>query len=117
MVAPFPASQTMGWFSFLAVYKAKKLHTKFTSGAHYVIAFTVPQKNDLCTEGLRDRAHLAKSLNEVSLPLYTRYLKATTFIGLKRYRLSFTASFILIGLTVASGKVESVPFQRPYHLL
>ena len=36
---------------------------------------------------------------------YTRYLKATTFIGLNRYRLSFTASFILIGLTAASGKV------------
>ena len=30
-------------------------------------------------------------------------LKATAFIGLNRYRLSFTASFILIGLTVTSG--------------
>ena len=36
---------------------------------------------------------------------YTRYLRATTFIGLNRYKLSFTASFILIVLTVASGKV------------
>ena len=31
--------------------------TKFTtSGAHDVIAITSPQKNDLCTEVLRDRA-------------------------------------------------------------
>ena len=41
--------------------------TKFTtSGAHDVIAITSPQKNDLCTEELRDRA---KTLEEVSLPL------------------------------------------------
>ena len=40
---------------------------KFTaSGAHDVIAITSPQKNDLCTEELRDKA---KSLDEVSLPL------------------------------------------------
>ena len=44
--------------------------TKFTtSGAHDVIAITSPQKNDLCTEELRDRAQLAKSLDQVSLPL------------------------------------------------
>ena len=41
--------------------------TKFTtSGAHDIIAITSPQKNELCTEELRDRA---KSLDEVSLPL------------------------------------------------
>ena len=41
--------------------------TKFTtSGAHDVIAITSPQKNDLCTEELRDRA---KSLDGVNLPL------------------------------------------------
>ena len=41
--------------------------TKFTtSGAHDVIAITSPQKNNLCTEELRDRA---KSLDEVGLPL------------------------------------------------
>ena len=41
--------------------------TKFTtSGAHDVIAITSPQKNDLCTGELRDRAKL---LEEVSLPL------------------------------------------------
>ena len=41
--------------------------TKFTtSGAHDVIAITSPQKNDLCTEELRDRP---KTLEEVSLPL------------------------------------------------
>ena len=67
--------------------------TKFTtSDAHDVIAITSPQKNDLCTEELRDRARhevasfpgscvgaqepgneasheVAKSLDEVSLPL------------------------------------------------
>ena len=51
--------------------------TKFTtSGAHDVIAITSPQKNDLCTEELRDRAqvmkllsHWTRSLDEVSLPL------------------------------------------------
>ena len=32
-------------------------------------------------------------------------LRGTTFIGLNWYRLSFAASFILIGLTVACGKV------------
>ena len=38
--------------------------TKFTtSGAHDVIAITSPQKNDLCTEELRD----TKSLDKVSL--------------------------------------------------
>ena len=43
--------------------------TKFTtSGAHDVIAITSPQKNNLCTEKLRDRAK-TKSLDEVSLPL------------------------------------------------
>ena len=35
------------------------------------------------------------------------YVKATTFIGLNRYRLSITVSFILIGLTMASGKIET----------
>ena len=41
--------------------------TKFTtSGAHDLIAITSSQKNDLCTEELRDRA---KSLDGVSLPL------------------------------------------------
>ena len=41
--------------------------TKFTtSGAHDVIAITSPQKNNLCTEELRD---IAKSLDEVGLPL------------------------------------------------
>ena len=46
--------------------------TKFERGAlssqhaHDVIAITSPQKNDLCTEELRDRV---KSLDEVSLPL------------------------------------------------
>ena len=45
----------------------KKGRTKFTtSGAHDVIAITSPQKNDLCTEDLRDRP---KTLEEVSLPL------------------------------------------------
>ena len=44
-----------------------KGRTKFTtSGAHDVIAITSPQKNDLCTEELRDRP---KTLEEVSLPL------------------------------------------------
>ena len=54
----------------------------------------------------------------------TRYLKRTTFIGLNWYRLSFTDSFILIGLTVAYGKVvteivlgKPVTFQRLYRLL
>ena len=37
-----------------------------TSGAHDVIVITSPQKNDLCTEELRDKA---KSLDEVRLPL------------------------------------------------
>ena len=41
--------------------------TKFTtSGAHDVIAITSLQKNDLCTEKLRDKT---KSLDEISLPL------------------------------------------------
>ena len=41
--------------------------TKFTtSGAHDVIAITSTQKNELCTEELRDRP---KTLEEVSLPL------------------------------------------------
>ena len=35
-----------------------------TTGAHDVIAITSPQKNDLCTEELRE---LAKSLDTVSL--------------------------------------------------
>ena len=36
---------------------SQKWRTKFTtSGAHDVIAITSPQKNDLCTEELRDRA-------------------------------------------------------------
>ena len=36
-------------------------HTKFTtSGAHDVIAITSPQKNDFCTEELRDRAQVMK---------------------------------------------------------
>ena len=35
---------------------SRKGRTKFTtSGAHDVIAITSPQKNDLCTEELRDR--------------------------------------------------------------
>ena len=44
--------------------------TKFTSGAHDVIAITSPQKNYLCysTEELQNRA-FAKTLDEVSLPL------------------------------------------------
>ena len=37
-----------------------------TSDAHDVIAITSPQKNNLCTEELRDRAKL---LDEVGLPL------------------------------------------------
>ena len=41
--------------------------TKFTtSGAHDVIAITSLQKNDLCTEKLRDKT---KSPDEISLPL------------------------------------------------
>ena len=41
--------------------------TKFTtSGAHDVIAITSLQKNDFCTEKLRDKI---KSLDKVSLPL------------------------------------------------
>ena len=48
----------------------EKGRTKFTtSGAHDVIPITSPPKNDLCTEELRDRAQLAKSLDEVSLLL------------------------------------------------
>ena len=40
--------------------------TKFTtSGAHDVIAITSPQKNDLCTEELRDRAQV---MNMMKLP-------------------------------------------------
>ena len=36
--------------------------TKFTtSGAHDVIAITSPQKNNLCTEELRDRATVLQS--------------------------------------------------------
>ena len=43
--------------------------TKFTtSGAHDVIAITSPQKNNLCTEELRD-IDRAKSLDEIGLPL------------------------------------------------
>ena len=52
--------------------------TKFTtSGVHGVIAIKSPQKNDLCTEELRDRA---KSLDEVNLPL--RF--GSLFVGRER---------------------------------
>ena len=47
-----------------------------TSGAHDVIAITAPQKNDLCTKELQDRA---KSLDEVSLPL--RKASVVYFLG------------------------------------
>ena len=41
-----------------------------TSGAHDVIAITSAQKNDFCTEELRDRPKLGhKTLEEVSLSL------------------------------------------------
>ena len=44
---------------------------KFTSSAHDVIAITSPQKNDLCTEELRDQA---KSLDDVSLQGVVTYM-------------------------------------------
>ena len=48
---------------FARAYNAKG-RTKFTtSGAHDAIPITSPLKNDLCTEELRDRAQLAKSLD------------------------------------------------------
>ena len=59
--------------------------TKFTtSGAHDVIAITSPQKNDLCTEELRDRAQLARSLDEVSLPLRRAIDSVVYFLGRER---------------------------------
>ena len=48
------------------VMKWMEGHSGLSSGAHDVIVITSPQKNDLCTEELRDRA---KSLDEVSLSL------------------------------------------------
>ena len=59
--------------------------TKFTtSGAHDVIAITSPQKNDLCTEELRDRAQVARSLDEVSLPLKRAIDSVVYFLGRER---------------------------------
>ena len=53
--------------------------TKFTtSGAHDLIAITSPQKNDLCTEELRDRldhAHIVSVAARVSVHwTYVRYI-------------------------------------------
>ena len=60
--------------------------TKFTtSGAHDIIAITSPQKNDLCTEELRDRAHeVAQTLDEVSLPLRRAIDSVVYFFGRER---------------------------------
>ena len=59
--------------------------TKFTtSGAHDVIAITSPQKNDLCTEELRDRAQVARSLDEISLPLRRAIDSVVYFLGRER---------------------------------
>ena len=59
--------------------------TKFTtSGAHDVIAITSPQKNDLCTEELRDRAQVAWSLDQVSLPLRRAIDSVVYFLGRER---------------------------------
>ena len=45
--------------------------TKFTtSGAHDVIAITSPQKNDLCTEELQDRAQVMKLLSHWTRSVY-----------------------------------------------
>ena len=44
--------------------KGRTKFTTWTSGAHDVIAITSPQKNDLCTEELRE---FAKPLDTVSL--------------------------------------------------
>ena len=55
----------MGILELAQVAFFTKGRTKFTtSGAHDVIAITSPQKNDLCTEVLRE---FAKSLDTVSL--------------------------------------------------
>ena len=53
------------FFDFVIPNRVESGHTKFTtSGAHDVIAITSPQKNDFCTEELRE---FAKSLDTVSL--------------------------------------------------
>ena len=55
----------MGILELAQVAFFTKGRTKFTtSGAHDVIAITSPQKNDLCTEELRE---FAKPLDTVSL--------------------------------------------------
>ena len=63
MLASFPCPAQLSITS-----STEKGHTKFTCGAHDIIAITSPQKNDLYIEA-EELLYLYKTLEEVSLPL------------------------------------------------
>ena len=48
-------------------------------GAHDVIAITSPQKNDLCTEELRDRAQVMKLLSHWTRSVYHQELDSVFY--------------------------------------
>ena len=102
----------LGMFAYTALLKClpqSKLHTifhhiflfcKLLKHWHFVILLTVNSTfkyNQFWSVQVFDQ-------NLVPTPPEMILYTETTFIGLNWYRLSFTASFILIGLTVASGK-------------